>query len=196
MPTSHLAAHPHRVHPTSPLKFAPAPGPATARPGLRTVGGKEGGERPKDRGTGPGSRRGRERASQRASECRGLGEGSQWPGARRRRARGRRPSGPSGPPAPQPLRGRRAPHPVPSPPRRARGFLPRRRGRSCSRLRAPVVGGGGGRAGERPGRAGARARGSRGAGSPGTAARRPAAPPHLQLGQGRWPPRPGRAGMS
>lgn len=46
------------------------------------------------------------------------------------------------------------------------------------------------------GQAGARARGSRGASSPGTAARRPAAPPHLQLQRGRWPRRPGRAGMS
>ncbi|XP_077843175.1 uncharacterized protein LOC144338319 [Macaca mulatta] len=74
----------HRDRPTSQLKFAPAPGPAAAQPGLQTEGGKEGEERPRARGTRPGSRRGRERASQRASERGGLGEGSQWPGARTR----------------------------------------------------------------------------------------------------------------
>ncbi|XP_061065834.1 collagen alpha-1(I) chain-like [Eubalaena glacialis] len=65
---SHPAARPHRGRPTSPPKFAPARGSAAARPGLRTEGGKEGGERQRDGGTGPGSRRGRERASQRARE--------------------------------------------------------------------------------------------------------------------------------
>lgn len=91
----------------------------------------------------------------------------------------------------------RPPRPVPVPTARrpVASYLGGGGGRApgCGLRRS---GGGRERAGEGPGRAGAGARGSRGAGSPGTAARRPAAPPHLQLRRGRWPRRPGRAGMS
>lgn len=183
---------PRRGRPTSLPKFAPSWGPAAALPSLRTDGGKEGRRERDGAGRGRGSRRGREREPARE---RALGPRRGLTMARgEARTRGEaRLRVPQPPPTGQLL------PPVPSPRRDARGggrFLPRRRGRSGSRLRAPAVGGGGGASG-----GGGRAGGGRGArptgcGLPGTAARRPAAPPHLQLRQGRWPRRPGRAGMS
>lgn len=167
------AARPHRGRPTSPPKFAPALGPAVGRRGLRTEGGKEAGERRRDRGTGPGSRRGRERASQ-ASEGASAGAPAR---AHNGPGRGGDAGGGGDPGVPQPPAGPRATARPPSPPSQSsphgatpRGFLPRRRGRSGSRLRAPAVGG-------RRGSERGRGRGGRGPGREAHGARAPLARP-------------------
>lgn len=164
----------------------PGPGHSSARPPNRRREGK----RKKTVKSKDPAREPARKGERKTNERRGLSEGSQWPGARRGRGRGRRPSGYAAP------RTRQVPGP-------ARVLPARRPGASylgCRadwlRLRVPAVLGQRG-AGEGEGR------GGRGPGREAYGARAPLAPRgtrplrHIcSSGQGRWPRRPGCAGMS
>lgn len=190
-PGSGCPLSPHSAPPPRPPNFPtevcarPGPGRSSARPPDRR---REGRRKDGDRRIQPGSERGRERANQRAQgPQRGLtmARGEAWT------REGRRPSGPAAP------HGRQDPSWV--------RVLPARRpgasylcGRADGlRLRVPAVGGQRG-AGEGEGRGG-RGPGREAHGARAPLARPPGARPLRHIcssGQGRWPRRPGRAGMS
>lgn len=131
------------------------------------------------------------KGERKTSERRGLSEGSQWPGARRGRGRGRRPSGSAAP------RTRQVPGPVRVLPERHPGASYLGCRADLLRLRVPAVLGQRG-AGEGEGRGG-RGPGREAHGAQAPLARPPGARPLRHIcssGQGRWPRRPGRAGMS
>lgn len=108
----------------------PQLGPAS---GQREVRREEKDRETVGRGRGAGEG-GSARASERGSKRGGPGEGSQWPGARRGRGRGRRPSGPAAP-----ARQASPPRRSPSPRRNAWGLPTSAAGAVGLRLRAPAV---------------------------------------------------------